>query len=198
MSFSEFCMRPGTLVVDELRELVATGAVTSPGGIGEAQLAERAGLPRATVANLEQAGSNPGIATMMAIAKALAVSLDELVTPPPEHRYYKVTGADMQEFRADAGRFVARLVSPIASRGVQIHHMALLPGCNSVGRPHPQGAQEFFLTLAGTAAVRVQDELVEVEAGALVQFPGHHKHVYLNRDAIAAATAISVVVFQMA
>ncbi|HYE05173.1 MAG TPA: helix-turn-helix domain-containing protein [Planctomycetota bacterium] len=163
----------------------------------QAQLGERAGLPRATVANLEQADSNPSVATMIAVAKALGVSLDELVTPPPEHRYYKVVAADMQEFRADHGRFVARLVSPIASKGVQVHHLTLLPGCNSVGRPHPQGAQEYFLTIAGTAALKIQDELVDVEAGTLVQFPGHHQHTYLNRDAIAAATAISVVVFQM-
>ena len=163
----------------------------------QAQLAERAKLPRATVAACEQPGSNPGIATMLALAKALAVTLDELVTPPPEHRYYKAQAADMQEFRADAGRFVARLVSPIASKGVQIHHLTMLPGCNSVGRPHPQGAQEYFLTLAGTASLRIQDEVVEIEAGSLVQFPGHHKHTYINRDAITSVTAISAVVFQM-
>ncbi|MBA3685268.1 MAG: 2'-deoxycytidine 5'-triphosphate deaminase [Planctomycetes bacterium] len=38
MSFSDSCMRPGTLVVDELRELVTTGAVYSNAGIADAQV----------------------------------------------------------------------------------------------------------------------------------------------------------------
>ena len=163
----------------------------------QAQLAALAGLPRATVANMERPGSNPGIHSAMALAKALSVSLDELLSPAAEHRFYKVAGGESQEYRAEGGRFVSRLVSPIASKGVQIHHISMLPGCTSVGRPHPLGAQEFFLTLSGTATLRIEDDTVQVESGALVQFPGHRKHIYENRDAITAVTAMSVVVFQL-
>jgi len=77
----------------------------------------------------------------------------------------------MQDYRAEAGRFVARLVSPIASNGVQIHHVTMQPGCRSVGRPHPLGAQEFFYALTGTAHLQIEDEVVEIPAGSLVQFP---------------------------
>jgi transcriptional regulator with XRE-family HTH domain len=163
----------------------------------QAQLAELAGLPRATLANLEQDGANPSVQTVMAVAKALAVSLDELLVLPPEHRHYRVTPREMQEYRAEAGRFVARLVSPIASNGVQIHHVTMQPGCRSVGRPHPLGAQEFFYSLTGTAHLQIEDEVVEIPAGSLVQFPGHRRHVYENRDRAHPATAISTVVFRM-
>ncbi len=162
----------------------------------QAQLAERAGLPRATLANMERAGSNPGIQSVMAVAKALGVSVDELLTELPEHRFYKVGPEDMQEYRAEGGRFLAKLVSPIASKGVQIHHVTMLPGCRSVGRPHPSGSQEYFFTLVGRAALQIEDETVEIEAGSLVQFPGQRSHVYINRDPIQAVTALSVVVFQ--
>lgn len=162
----------------------------------QAQLAEKAGIPRATLANMEQEGSNPGIQSVVAVAKALSVGLDELLSPSPEHRYYKVTPEEMQEYRAENGRFLARLVSPIASKGVQIHSVTILPGTRSVGRPHPLGAQEYFLVVAGHAALQIEDETVDVDPGQLVQFPGHRKHVYINRDALQTVTALSVVVFQ--
>lgn len=162
----------------------------------QAELAQRAGIPRATLANMERDGSNPGVDSIVAVAKALGLTIDELVTPPPEHRYYKVPLEDQQEYRAEGGRFLARLVSPIASKGVQIHHTTIMPATRSIGRPHPMGAQEFFLTLSGTCHLEIDGESVEVETGTLVQFPGHKRHVYVNPDPIQAATAISVVVFQ--
>jgi XRE family transcriptional regulator, regulator of sulfur utilization len=162
----------------------------------QAELARLSGLPRATLANMEQPGSNPSVQTVMAVAKAFTVSIDELLSPAPEHRHYKVTPREMQEYRAEAGRFVARLVSPIASKGVQIHHITMQPGCRSVGRPHPLGAQEFFYTLAGTATIGIEDESVEVGAGCLVQFPGHRRHVYENRGA-TVVSALSAVVFRL-
>jgi transcriptional regulator with XRE-family HTH domain len=163
----------------------------------QADLAEQAGLPRATLAAMEQDGANPGVQSVLAVAKALQVSLDELLVLPPEHRHYKVMPKEQQEYRAEAGRYVARLVSPIASKGVQMHHVTLQPGCHSVGRPHPLGAQEFFYCLGGTAALHIEDELVEVPAGSLVQFPGHRRHIYANPDPRTVVTAISVVVFRM-
>jgi XRE family transcriptional regulator, regulator of sulfur utilization len=162
----------------------------------QAELAERANVPRATLANMERDGSNPGIDSVVAVAKALGIAVDELVTPPPEHRYYKVVLEDQQEYRAEGGRFLARLVSPITSKGVQVHHTTIMPNTRSVGRPHPMGAQEYFLTLSGLCQLEIDGEKVDIETGTLVQFPGHKKHVYINPDPIQVATAISIVVFQ--
>ncbi len=162
----------------------------------QADLARQAGLPRATLANMEQPGTNPSVQTVVSVAKSLGVSLDELLSPAPEQRHYKVIPRDMQEYRAEAGRFVARLVSPIASKGVQMHMITMQPSCRSVGRPHPMGAQEFFYTLAGVATIRIEDEPVEVAAGCLVQFPGHRRHVYENHGN-AVVSALSAVVFRL-
>jgi XRE family transcriptional regulator, regulator of sulfur utilization len=165
-------------------------------GLTQAELAEAAGLPRATVANLEQPGANPGVQTAISVAKALGVSLDELLAPPPEHRHYKVPAREQQEYRAEGGQYVARLVSPISSKGVQIHLVTMQPGCRSVGRPHPLGAQEFYYTLTGTSVLHIEDDHVEVEAGSMVQFPGHRRHIYANPSK-EVTTAMSVVVFRM-
>lgn len=165
-------------------------------GLTQAQLADAAGLPRATLASLEQPGANPGLDTLLAVAGALEAGLDELVNPSPEQRFFKVVPAQMQDYRAEDGRFLARLVSPIASKGVQISHVTIQPGTRSVGRPHPRGAQEFYYGLAGLTVLTLGDEQVTVEPGCLVQFPGHLKHVYANPGR-AVAEAVSLVVLQL-
>lgn len=165
-------------------------------GLTQAELAAKAGLPRATLASMEQPGTNPGIQAVQAVARALGVGLDDLADPRPEERHYLVGPREQQDYRADNGRFSARLVSPIASKGVAMHRVVMQPGCHSVGRPHPPGAQEFFLTMSGAALIEIEGEPVEVPAAHLLQFPGHHRHVYRNPGE-TPCEAVSVVVMQL-
>jgi transcriptional regulator with XRE-family HTH domain len=165
-------------------------------GMTQADLATAAGLPRNTVANLEQPDLNPSLATVVAVAKALDVGLDELVTPVAAERHYTTNPASQQVYRAEGGDFTSVLLSPIASSGVQVHRVTMAPGCRSVGRPHPKGAQEFFTTLSGTAVLTIDEDVVTLPAGHLVQFPGHHRHVYANPGKIPVE-AVSVVVLHL-
>lgn len=175
---------------ENLRRLRASAGLT------QAELAAKAGIPRATLASMEQSGSNPGIQSVQAVARALGLGLDELIDARPAERHYLVGPKEQQDYRADAGRFSARLVSPIASKGVAIHRVVMQPGCHSVGRPHPPGAQEFFLCLAGVAVIEIEGDAVEVPSGHLLQFPGHHRHIYRNRGE-AVCEAVSSVVLQL-
>lgn len=159
------------------------------------QLADQAKMPRATLASMERDGANPGLDSVVAVAVALNIGLDELVSPPPEHRFFKVTEEHVKEVRADGGRFIARLLSPIASRGAQVQHVRLLPGCDTAGRAHPMGSQEFFFTYEGIAELELQGERVTVEPGSLVQFPGHLPHYYRNRNHSTDVLAYSVITY---
>src|SRR5690606_15210041 len=124
-------------------------------GLTQKGLALAANLPRATLASLEQGEANPRLDTLLAVAAALQVGLDELVAAPPKQRLYKVRADDAREYRDDQGRYLSRLLSPIASRGVQIQRVTLEPGCTAAGRPHPRGSQEFFVVFSGEATLTV-------------------------------------------
>ena len=165
-------------------------------GLTQKSLAQAANLPRATLASLEQGEANPRLDTLLSVAAALQVGLDELVSAPPKQRLYKVQATDAREYRDDEGRYVSRLLSPIASSGVQIQRVTMAPDCATHGRPHPRGAQEFFVVFRGEATLVVDGEEVTVEEGALVQFPGHLKHRYLNRGRVSAE-AYSVVILAL-
>ncbi len=165
-------------------------------GLTQTQLADMTGIPRASLAAMERPGANPGISSVLLLSEALGVTVDELVLPNQDHRYYKVPAHQAQEWRDETGRFISRIVSPIASRGVQVQLVTLEPQCDSIGRPHPRGSQEFFTCLRGTAHIRIADETVSIETGALVQFPGHLKHVYQNHSANERVEACSIVVIK--
>ncbi|MBC8403667.1 MAG: helix-turn-helix domain-containing protein [Planctomycetes bacterium] len=166
-------------------------------GATQQKLAEAAGLPRATLASMEQGAGNPGLDNVMAVAEALGVTLGQLVNPPTEKRSYLVRAADVRKITSDAGRFLARQMSPVTARGVLIQHVTLATGCNSLGRLHPKGSQEFFMVTDGTATLSVEGQEVTVEKDCLLHFPGDVEHVYCNRSPGRPVTAISVVVMAM-
>ena len=155
------------------------------------ELADAAKIPCATLEDMEREEVDPGLESVVAVAVALNVGLDELVSPPPEHRYLKVSPDQVKEMRADGGRYVVRLLSPISSRGALIQHMRLEPGCDVVGRTYPLGSQEFFYTYTGSVVLVIDGEEVMVECGSLVQFPGHLTHSYRNPDPKVTAQAFS-------
>ncbi|MCP3985894.1 MAG: helix-turn-helix domain-containing protein [bacterium] len=166
-------------------------------GFTQQKLADMAGLPRATLASMEHGGANPGLDSVLAVATALDSSLDDLVLAQPGQRYFVVDTAGVNEIQSDEGRYRARLLTPIATRGVQIQRIELDPECDSVGRPHPRGSQEFFLVLSGTATLTIADDEVRLHAQQLIQFPGHFPHRYANQSWSTLVRAISVVVLSM-
>ena len=160
----------------------------------QAQLAEAAGLPRATVAALEQPDANPGLQVLLAVSQVLGVGLDDLASPPPAHRYYKVPRHEFRKNRSLDGLFNTTMVSPVASRGVQIQRVQMEPLCKYPGQPHPVGSQEYFYVICGTATLLIDNDAVEVGKGDLVQFPGNLPHTYRNLDERVGVDALSVVV----
>jgi len=162
-------------------------------GLSQQELADAAKLSGETLADMEREGVDPGLESVVAVAVALNVGLDELVSPPPEHRYLKVAPEHVKEIQADEGRFAVRLLSPISSRGVQILQLRLAPGCRVQGRTYPLGSQVFLFSYEGASVLELDGEVVTVECGALVQFPGHLSHRYCNPDGSQVALAFASV-----
>ena len=71
--------RPSTRATPSLRHLRTSRALT------QAELAERAGVRRSTIARLE-GGREARMHTLSRLAKALGVEPAELLRPPPEPR----------------------------------------------------------------------------------------------------------------
>ncbi len=158
----------------------------------QTDLAKLAGIPRATLANMEKSTSNPSISVVVKVARALGVTVEELVTKQQSSFVTRVKRKDMQVGRQDNGNYVSTRVSPINAPYVQINDVNMLPGCHTRGKPHPDGSHELFLCLEGTAIIEIQNEKFEVEAGDLIYFPGNLPHNYGNAG-LKPVHAVSVV-----
>ncbi len=158
----------------------------------QTDLAELAGIPRASLASMERAGSNPSISAVVKVARALGVPVEDLVAKEQSTSTTRVSRKDMPVRRQDDGRFVSTGASPINAPLIQINDISMLPGCRARGKPHPDGSHELFFCLEGTATMRIGSESCVVEAGDLIYFHGNRPHDYCN-DGLKPVHAISVV-----
>lgn len=147
----------------------------------QTQLAAMAEIPRATLANMESEQSNPSINLVVKVAKALGVSVDDLITRQSAH-VTEVSRKDMPVSQSDEAKYLSTRVSPISTQNLMINDIVMKPGCFSKGVPHPEGSHELFLCLEGTANVEVQGEAYLVNAGDLIYFHGHLPHCYGNNS----------------
>lgn len=156
------------------------------------ELSTRAGIPRATLANMETTSGNPSIMTVVKIARALGVTVEDLVSDRRSMVVTEVKRKDMQVNRQDGGRFVSTKVSPINAPYIQMIDVNMLSGSYTKGKPHPLGAHELFMCLEGTAVIEIRGEKFEVGTGDLAYFPGNIPHTYTN-PGLKPVHAISVV-----
>ncbi|MFQ5433188.1 MAG: XRE family transcriptional regulator [Nitrospinota bacterium] len=179
---------PGTVLATNIRKLRASMKMT------QARLAKKAGLPRATVALLESKRSNPSINSVVAIARAMGVGVDDLMNEVRASSTTIVKRADKRPTEMAEGRFMSTVVSPINSKHILMQEISMMPGCSCKGKPHPIGSQEYFLCNEGDATVVVDGDANEVKAGDLIFFQGNLPHFYHNRTN-RPVHAFSVVVY---
>jgi len=158
----------------------------------QTKLAELAGIPRATLANMENDKSNPSISLVMKVATALGVTVDDLISKRQSIHVTEVERASMPVLHLDEGKFSSTRTSPISTQNLQINDISMMPACYCKGVPHPEGSHELFLCLEGVATVEVQGEKYLVEAGNLIYFHGHLPHCYGN-EGIKPVHSVAVV-----
>ena len=159
-------------------------------GLAQQQLAERAGIPRATWANLASGGANPTLAVLARVAGALEVSIEELIAAPRAVvRLYRA--AELRQ-RGRSGVEVRQLL-PDPLPGLCFERMLLPPEARMTGVPHTPGTREYLAAESGEVALTVSGERFVLGPGDVAVFRGDQRHGYANPTAVEAV-AYSVVV----
>jgi transcriptional regulator with XRE-family HTH domain len=161
-------------------------------GLTQAQMAKRAGIPRATWAHLESGEANPTLTVLSRVATALALSVEELISAPRSTARHYVAGS-LPERRA--GAVVVRKLLPDRLPGLELERMHLPPGARLVGVPHHAGTREYLTCESGEIELYVSGERWTLAPGDVVTFRGDQRHSYGNPDKRAAAIGYSVVLF---
>jgi len=152
-------------------------------GLTQAQVAKAAGIPRPTLAHVESGMGNPTLQVLVAIAAALQVRIEELLSPPrSQGRLFK---ASELKTKTRMGVSVRELL-PDPLPGVQLERMELPAATRMKGVPHTSGTQEYLTCEAGEVELAIEGVVFELAPGDVVVFRGDQKHSYRNRGSCTA------------
>lgn len=152
-------------------------------GFTQAQLAQRAGVPRATLSLLESGVANPTLSVVLRVCQALEVRLEEVLeSRAPSTQVFRK--GELAE-RVRRGVTVRKLL-PEHVEGLEIEQLHIPAGASMSGVPHAMGTREYLSVDTGVIELQVAGVPHELRAGDVAVFLGNQKHSYRNPGRSAA------------
>ncbi len=145
-------------------------------------LAERSGVSRRMIVNVEAGSSNASIATLLKLASALTVSLADLVAGSPQDQRLVVTEPADREplWRGDFGGAAVLVASAGTPDMLELWDWTLEPGESYASEPHRQGTRELLHVLAGQLTITVDGEARRLRRGDAASLVADVAHAYGN------------------
>ena len=147
-------------------------------GLTLTALAQRAGVAKSTLSQLEAGTGNPSVETLWALGVALGVPFSQLVSEPPA-RVQVIRAGEGPRIRADQADFIGTLLAA-GSRHARrdLYVIELGPGSVRKAEPHTPGSVEHLVVAAGRLRAGPTDASVELGPGDYAAFPGDVPHQY--------------------
>ncbi len=156
-------------------------------------LAQAAGLSRRVVVNVEQAATNPSLATLLRLSEALGVGLPSLVEPPTQ-RTFRVThsGEGSPLWRGEHGGRGVLVANADTPDALELWDWTLQPGESRASEAHRPGTREMLQMREGTLTLQIDGENVELTTGDAISFVGDRPHTYSNQHVHPARFCLAV------
>ena len=161
------------------------------------ELAERSGVSRRMVVNVEQGVSNPSIATLLRLSDALGLGLPALVDVerPGALRVVEAGQAPVL-WRGQSGGQAVLVAGTNPPDVVELWDWTLEPGEAHRTEAHAAGTRELLLVLAGQVELSVGDQQQLLSIGDSAQFVGDVAHGYANPAIDGPAARFCLTVFE--
>src|SRR5262245_5184373 len=159
------------------------------------RLAQRSGVSKGMLVQLEGARTNPSLGTLCKVAETLGVSLAGLVELH-EAPAVRVVGPDevARLWASEAGSAGDLLVGSDERDHLELWRWTLAPGDGHASEAHATGTRELLHVMAGTLTLEVSGAAHRVPAGGAALFHADRDHAYRNRG--RAAVRLVMVVIQ--
>ena len=140
-------------------------------GLTAEQLAEKAGMTRATVAKIEAGDGNPTLDTIRALSNVFHLSSSELIRLAEVDRCEK---PEVKSFR-EKGREVNHIWFP----GFEIYHIRAQAGFQYLSNPeYHENTAEVCLVLSGKVKVAIAGQFYELGPEMSVRFKALQEHQF--------------------
>lgn len=138
------------------------------------------GVSRSMLAQIERGEVNPTISVLWKMANGYRVSFTSLVEQR-DRGMWVIRQADGSPLEEDGGRYVNYPVFPFdEERLFETYRILIAPGGSLAAQPHLKGSEESITVFAGTVAVTVGEERVELGRGDSIRFRADLPHAYEN------------------
>jgi transcriptional regulator with XRE-family HTH domain len=159
------------------------------------QLAARSGVSKGVLVALEQARSNPNLATLARISDAFGVPVTYLLDVPSEPTV-RVTGPAQARTlwhgpRGGTGTIIAATEAPWAA---ELWRWTVMPGESFGGDAHAPATKEMAWVEEGTLTLTVGGARHQVGPGECARFPASLPHAYTNEGTQRVLLTMIVVV----
>ena len=149
-------------------------------GWTQAELAARSGVSKGMLLQVEQARTNPSIATICKLANALGVAVPRLLDARAEPVVRVATAAEVTWLwrgrgTGSAAGLVAGVEQPVP---VELWTWTIAPGDGYDAVAHPPGTRELIQAIQGRVAVTVDGTEVTAGPGECVVFLADRPHRY--------------------
>lgn len=159
-------------------------------GLSQQQMAQLAGVPRATWSNLETGGGNPTLSVLLKVAASVQTTVEELLGAP--HSEVRLVERSALAARVRSEVRIERIL-PDAIPGLIIERMDLPSGAVLVGIPHTPGTREYLTCASGAIELVTAGQTWSLSEGDVLVFQGDQRHSYRNVGK-RTATAYAIVV----
>jgi quercetin dioxygenase-like cupin family protein len=145
------------------------------------------------VINVEQGAANPSVGTLLKLSDALGVGLPALVEPP-QSNLVRVTrhGEGAALWSSEAGGRGVLVAGTAPPDVLELWDWTLAAGDQHVSEAHTPGTTELLQVQEGTIVVNVADQLVTLDTGDAIAFPGDVAHSYANEGTPPARFSLAV------
>ncbi len=161
-------------------------------------LAERSGVSTSMLSVIERGETNPTLATVWALARALDVDVSEMIGVQKSDRAVRIDNVSptaTPELRTEDGLCVLRILSP-ADRAdtLEWYDIKVAPGGVLASGPHARGTREHLTVLDGELQILSGSEQSVVIKGATARYPADVPHEIRNVGSLPARGLLVVTI----
>ena len=171
-------MEVNTVIAENLKRLRTTRHFS----LG--QLAERSGVSKVILSQIEKGASNPTINTIWKIATGLCVPYTSLLEKLPTTTRV-VNKAAIPAKENDEGHYrIYCYYSITPNRNFEWFQLELDVGHRYLAAGHPNQAQEYLLVLEGRLTIETGGRRYELAPEDSLYFAASSEHVYITNDSV--------------
>ncbi len=154
-------------------------------GLSLQQLAERSGVSRAMLGQIELDRSTPTITVVWKIATALGVPFSALLSGVNTSEAQLLPAARARVLRSADGTFSSRALFPFdRQRSVEFYEVRLAPRAAEHADAHAPGTAENLVVASGELELTVNERTCLLGPGAAIVFVADVPHTYRNPGTI--------------